>query len=230
MSAICDIAKRHSVRVVEDCAQSHGAMWQGKRAGSFGSVAAFSFYPTKNLGALGDGGMVITADRELGDRLRLLREYGWKQRYVSTIQGVNSRLDELQAAMLRVKLRSLDVENDRRRSLASLYDKHLAGESLILPRTKPDAVHVFHQYVIRYGERDRLKEFLQGRGIGTLIHYPVPIHKQPAYAGALTGRGGLPRTERAANEILSLPMFPELTDDQVRSVAQQIAACLAEAR
>lgn len=222
ISAIVEIAKRHSLFVVEDCAQSHGASWNGKKTGSFGHMAAFSFYPTKNLGALGDGGMVVTGDREFAERVRLLREYGWEQRYVSKIKGVNSRLDELQAAVLRIKLRYLDVDNDHRRRLAGLYQSFLAGSKLELPQTKDSAVHVFHQYVIRSSERDALRAFLRSKGTETLIHYPIPVHKQPAYTGCLNGGEGLSRSEEAAGKILSLPMYPELTESQVQTVAMQI--------
>lgn len=224
ISTIVEIAKRHSLFVIEDCAQSHGALWNGEKTGSFGHMAAFSFYPTKNLGALGDGGMVVTGDRDLAEGVRLLREYGWEQRYVSKIKGVNSRLDELQAAVLRIKLRYLDVDNDHRRRLASLYQNFLAGSKLVLPKTKDRAVHVFHQYVIRSSERDALRAFLRSKGTETLIHYPTPVHKQPAYTGSLVGGGGLSRSEEAASQILSLPMYPELTESQVQTVAKQVLA------
>jgi len=222
MPAILDIARRYDLYVIEDCAQAHGATLRGRKVGTWGHLAAFSFYPTKNLGALGDGGMVVTDDIQLAKKVRSLREYGWQERYVSYIPGLNSRLDELQAAILRVKLRYLDQENSRRRTLAEEYRTLLAEAELTLPETKPDVEHVYHQYVIRTQERDALKAYLREKGIGTLIHYPVPIHLQPAYVGRFVKGRRLPRTEAIAKEILSLPMYPELTVDQVQTVARQI--------
>jgi len=223
MAAIADLARRFDLRVIEDCAQAHGAMIERKRVGTFGDIAAFSFYPTKNLGALGDGGAVVTNDDALAERVRLLREYGWRERYVSDIAGTNSRLDELQAAILRVKLKHLDEENERRWRIAQGYDEQLAAASLRLPKRRDDVSHVYHQYVVRTGERDALKARLKEQGIGTLIHYPVPVHLQPAYRNrVLIGSGGLPETERAAREVLSLPMFPQLTREQVNQVSAAI--------
>jgi dTDP-4-amino-4,6-dideoxygalactose transaminase len=222
MSAILEIANRHNLRVVEDCAQSHGATFRGKKTGTLGHLAAFSFYPTKNLGALGDAGMVVTGDPELAGKVRLLREYGWEERYVSKFPGLNSRLDEIQAAILRVKLPHLDEENESRRKIAGTYHSLLAACGLILPGADPEADHVYHQYVIRTKNRDSLRAYLRERGIGTLIHYPVPVHQQPAYAARLSGRIPLPRTEEAAKQILSLPMYPELTTDQVQTVTREI--------
>jgi dTDP-4-amino-4,6-dideoxygalactose transaminase len=225
MAAIVEIAQRHDLRVIEDCAQSHGATYRGKKTGTWGHIATFSFYPTKNLGALGDGGMVVTDDAELAQRVRLLREYGWKERYVSHIAGLNSRLDEVQAAILRVKLRYLDAENEKRRRLAQMYHALLAGTGPTLPETRPDVSHVYHQYVIRTRQRDALQAYLREQGTGTLIHYPVPVHLQPAYAGRVTDGHSLPQTEAVVASILSLPMYPELEVDQVQTVAQQIAEC-----
>lgn len=220
MDAIRELARRYDLRVIEDCAQAHGAKIDDNRVGSIGDIAAFSFYPTKNLGALGDGGAVVTNDDELAERLRLLREYGWRERYVSEIAGMNSRLDELQAAVLRVKLKSLDEENERRRQIALRYDELLAGSSLQLPEVCSSVSHVYHQYVVRSDERDALKERLRAKGIGTLIHYPVPVHQQPAYQNRMAL--ALPETERAAREVLSLPMFPQLTEGQVAQVISAI--------
>ncbi|HXY98794.1 MAG TPA: DegT/DnrJ/EryC1/StrS family aminotransferase [Stellaceae bacterium] len=219
LDAILPLARRHGARVVEDCAQSHGALSGGSRAGSRGDLAAFSFYPTKNLGALGDGGMVVTADAALAERLRALREYGWRERYVSDVAGTNSRLDELQAAVLRVKLGRLDAGNARRAALAAAYDRGLAGLALGLPARRAGASHVFHQYVLRSPARDALRDGLARRGIGANIHYPVPVHLQPAYRGRLAaGPSGLGESERAAREVLSLPLYPELGDDAVAEV------------
>lgn len=219
MSALRDLARRHGFRIIEDCAQSHGAWVDGWRLGSIGDLAAFSFYPTKNLGGIGDGGAVLTSDAALAARLVELREYGWRQRYVSDHVGMNSRLDELQAAILRVKLRRLDADNARRQAIAGAYDEGLRWRGLGLPKRRADATHVFHQYVIRSQTRDALQAALKARGIGTNIHYPVPVHLQPAYQGRIAiGPGGLEMSERAAREVLSLPMFPELGDDQVARV------------
>ena len=222
MEAILGIARGHDLRVVEDCAQSHGATFRGKRTGTLGDIAAFSFYPTKNLGALGDGGMVVTDDPDLAENVRLLREYGWKERYVSAVEGQNSRLDELQAAVLRVKLPHLDAENESRRRIAAIYQSVLAGVGPVLPKTGSDVAHVFHQYVIRTPRRDTLKTYLREIGIGTLIHYPVPVHRQPAYAGRSLGEEHLPNTENIAGQILSLPMYPELREEQALIVAEEI--------
>jgi dTDP-4-amino-4,6-dideoxygalactose transaminase len=224
MSAILEIADRHDLRVVEDCAQSHGAAFRNKKTGTLGHLAAFSFYPTKNLGALGDAGMVVTGDPELAKKIHLLREYGWEERYVSKVPGLNSRLDEIQAAILRVKLPHLDEENESRRNIAGIYHSLLSTSGLILPRVNPEATHVYHQYVIRVENRDSLRSYLRERGIGTLVHYPVPVHLQPAFAGRLSEKTPLLRTEEAAKQILSLPMYPELTTDRVQAVAREVVA------
>jgi dTDP-4-amino-4,6-dideoxygalactose transaminase len=224
LEPILKIARRHNLFVIEDCAQAHGAMYRNHRAGSFGDAAGFSFYPTKNLGALGDAGLMATGNKKLAGRARCLREYGWKKRYVSYYPGINSRLDELQAAVLRVKLKHLDEENGKRRFLAGIYDEKLKKTGLILPKTGPDSVPVYHQYVIRTKGRGKLKEFLKKREIGTLVHYPVPIHLQPAYKGRLRCAGSMANTEQAAKEILSLPIYPELSPRQVNQIAETIAA------
>ncbi|HKT16773.1 MAG TPA: DegT/DnrJ/EryC1/StrS family aminotransferase [Stellaceae bacterium] len=219
LRAILDLAREHEVRVIEDCAQSHGALLAGKRLGSFGDLAAFSFYPTKNLGAFGDGGAVATNAPDLAARLAELREYGWRERYVSHLAGMNSRLDELQAAFLRVKLRRLDVDNASRQAIAGAYDEGLRGLGLDLPARRAGATHVFHQYVVRTRRRDALQAELKTRGIGTNIHYPQPVHLQPAYRGRVAmGPSGLQESERAAREVLSLPMLPQLREEQVARV------------
>jgi len=228
-TAILAIARRYDLALVEDCAQSHGATDNGQMTGAIGDIAAFSFYPTKNLGALGDGGAVVTSDANLAERVRLLREYGWRERYVSDIPGLNSRLDELQAAILRVKLRHLDADNALRRRLAAEYDRLLAKSGLALPQIRPGAMPVYHQYVVRTAGRDALQTHLRSRAISALIHYPVPVHLQPAYAGRLPGADALPETETAARQVLSLPMFPELTGEQVRITAAAVAGWAAEA-
>ena len=222
LGPILEIARRHHLRLIEDCAQAHGAAHQGRRVGSWGDLAAFSFYPTKNLGAYGDGGAVVTDDPALAERLRLLREYGWAERYVSHLKGLNSRLDELQATILRVKLRRLDAWNARRRALAQQYTTLLRDSGLQLPLDLPDGEHVYHLYVIRTPQREALRAFLHARDIGTLIHYPAPVHLQPAYADLGYGPGSLPETEAAAAQVLSLPLYPELREDEVAAVCAAI--------
>jgi dTDP-4-amino-4,6-dideoxygalactose transaminase len=225
MARIMDVARTAGIRVIEDCSQAHGATIDGRRVGSFGDAAAFSLYPTKNLGALGDGGIVATADPELRARIAALRQYGWRERYVSAEPGVNSRLDELQAAILRVKLRDLDANNARRAAIAARYDAALAaGAVAAAPWRVPGTGHVFHQYVMRSTRRDAVRTELAGRGIDTAIHYPVPVHLQPAYAGRVTlGPSSCAATAVVAHEILSLPMFPELGRDQVDRICGALA-------
>jgi dTDP-4-amino-4,6-dideoxygalactose transaminase len=223
MPAVMDVARRHDLTVIEDCAQAHGAALAGRKVGTWGHLAAFSFYPTKNLGALGDGGAVVTNDPRTAERARLLREYGWRERYRSEVAGMNTRLDELQAAVLRVKLRHLDRENARRRELARLYDAALSATPLLLPQVRGDAEHVYHLYVVRGRRRDDLRAFLKARAVGTAVHYPEPVHLQPAYRGRVAlGGGRLPETERACREILSLPMYPQMTDAQAEYVGEQV--------
>jgi dTDP-4-amino-4,6-dideoxygalactose transaminase len=223
LSALVEIARKSGLRLIEDCAQSHGALYRGKAVGSFGDIACFSFYPTKNLGALGDGGMVVTNDPALAAALREIREYGWRERHVSARCGINSRLDPIQAAILGVKLRSLEADNARRQAVADRYDAGLTGLPLALPARRPQTTHVFHQYVLRLAERDVLREALQAAGIGSGIHYPVPVHQQPAYSGRLAcGPSGLGVTERAAPQILSLPIYPQISDQAVDRVIAEI--------
>lgn len=213
---ILDWAARHEAPVIEDCAQAHGALVDGRRVGSFGAAAAFSFYPTKNLGALGDGGAVVTNSDEVAERVRLLRMYGWRQRYISDLHGGNSRLDEVQAAILRVKLRHLDSANARRIEIARAYATAFADLDLSLPPTGG----VFHQYVICHPRRDSLRQSLELQGVGTSVLYPVPIHRQPAYAGFATTELGV--TDELARTLLCLPMYPELTDTEVERVCHAV--------
>jgi dTDP-4-amino-4,6-dideoxygalactose transaminase len=222
LDSIMEIARERNLLVIEDCAQAHGAMYRNKRVGSWGDIACFSFYPTKNLGAIGDGGMVVTNNARLAERARLLREYGWAERYVSHITGWNSRLDEIQAAILRVKLRFLESDNEARRRLAQKYCDRLGNLNLELPTTRADVIHAFHLFVIRAARRDALQAWLKEKGIGALVHYPVPVHQQPAYHGRLRGSNSLAETERAAREILSLPMYPELGDDDIEVVIREV--------
>jgi len=220
MEEILSIAREHDIAVVEDCAQAHGAERHGKKVASFGDVAAFSFYPTKNLGAIGDGGAVTTSRDSIANEIRLLRQYGWQARDDSIEPGFNSRLDEVQAAILRVKLSRLDQDNARRRQIAESYSAALSR----IVRTPPgEPGHVYHQYVIRTDRRDELQGALRDAGITTLVHYPTPIHLQRAYSGrVLLPEQGVPITERESRRILSLPMFPQMTDEQVAMVCEAI--------
>ncbi|MBU2510494.1 DegT/DnrJ/EryC1/StrS family aminotransferase [bacterium] len=221
MSPVLEIAKEHNLFVIEDCAQAHGAIYKGKRVGSFGDMSCFSFYPTKNLGALGDGGMVTTDNFELARKARLLREYGWAERYISHFAGWNTRLDEIQAAILRVKLKYLDRDNAKRRKIAECYHQELEGLNLSLPKTSPESQHVFHLYVTRLNNRDKLNEYLSQKGIKTAVHYPKPVHLQPAYAKYCSNQN-LETTAGLAEEILSLPIYPELALDDVYSICSTI--------
>jgi len=221
MDPILDVAYRHGLKVVEDACQAHGAAYHGQRVGALGDLGCFSFYPSKNLGAYGDAGMVVTNDPELADRIRLLRNYGQRKRYYHDIKGFNSRLDELQAAFLRKKLLHLDEWNVRRRELAKQYAA-LLDDCVMKPIEKNYAYHIYHLYVIRCQHRDLLQQYLLDNGIQTLIHYPIPVHLQQAYQDMNLPPGTLPITEQYASEILSLPMFPELTDEQVSVVADAI--------
>ncbi|MDO8722363.1 MAG: DegT/DnrJ/EryC1/StrS family aminotransferase [Syntrophales bacterium] len=226
MPAVLELARRHGLYVIEDCAQSHGATLAGRMTGAWGDLAAFSFYPTKNLGALGDGGMVVTDDPALAERVRLLQQYGWRERYISDIPGGNSRLDELQAAILQVKLQHLDAENECRRRLAQTYNTLLADTGFSLPEARPGATHAFHQYAVCLPQRDALRTYLRQAGIGTLVHYPTPVHLQPAYQDRLPLVATLPWTEQVARQVLSLPIYPQLSDDQVRRVSHEIVRFL----
>ena len=216
-------ARRHGVAVIEDCSQAHGATLAGRKVGTMGDVACFSLYPTKNLGALGDGGVLATPDAALAERIGAIRQYGWKERYISAEVGVNSRLDEVQAAILRVKLTALDAGNARRRAIAAAYDAALAGSSLAPPVVRDGAGHVYHQYVLRLADRAGVMARLRAEGIATAIHYPQPVHLQPAYRGRTPmGPAACAETARAAAEVMSLPMFPELTDAQVERVCESL--------
>jgi dTDP-4-amino-4,6-dideoxygalactose transaminase len=223
LAVIGELARAQGLRVIEDCAQSHGARYRGRPAGSFGDIACFSFYPTKNLGALGDAGIIATGDPSLAAAAREIREYGWRERYVSARSGINTRLDPIQAAILAVKLPRLESDNQRRQAIAVRYDEGLAGLPIALPPRRPNETHVFHQYVIRSQKRDRLREHLRAAAIGTGIHYPVPVHLHPAYSGRTSmGPTGLRNSERAAGEILSLPIYPQLTDAAADRVIVEI--------
>ena len=222
MGAFMDLAARYRLPVVEDSAQALEATWQGRPVSSFGDVGCLSFYPTKNLGACGDGGMAVTNDAGIADRLDTLRRHGGRVRYHHERLGYNSRLDELQAAILRVKLRYLSAWTAARQRIAARYDELLADLPVVTPYVAPEATHVYHQYTIRAPRRDALRAYLAEQGIETAIYYPVPLHRQEMYADLGLGEGSLPETEKAAREVLSLPIYPELTDEQVQAVAGAI--------
>lgn len=228
ITAIAALCRRHDLALIEDCAQAHGARQDGQRVGTFGDAATFSFYPTKNMGALGDGGAVVMRDAARAEEVAALRQYGWHKHYISDSAGVNSRLDELQAAILRVKLKHIDAQNARRRAIAARYDaalavSPLAVSPLAIPARRPGADHVFHLYVVRSAEREAVQGALRAAGIGTGIHYPAPVHLQPAYDRRVAiGPTGLVHTERASREVLSLPLYPELTDEQVGLVCEAL--------
>ena len=224
MAAIAAFAKTKGLLVVEDCAQAHGASIDGRPVGSFGHAAAWSFYPTKNLGALGDGGMVTTSDPDVAARLKRLRVYGYATKNDAQEIGFNSRLDELQAALLRRRLKRLPAGNARRAALAALYDDRLAGQAALLSEKSPGIVPCHHLYVVRVPDRDGVKQHLAVHGIGTEIHYPNAVHQQPAFASF--PRGPLPETERAVREILSLPLYPELREDEAERVAAELLAAI----
>jgi dTDP-4-amino-4,6-dideoxygalactose transaminase len=221
MRPILNLAQKYNLKVIEDACQAHGAEYNGRKIGSLGELGCFSFYPSKNLGAYGDGGMVVTNDPELADRVWMLRNYGQRKRYCHDIKGFNSRLDELQAAFLRKKLEHLNRWNEWRRRLAQIYHDSL-GKSVVKPIEKDYAYHIYHLYVIRSQHRDDLQKYLMKNGIQTLIHYPVPVHLQQAYYDLNIKPESLPITEKYAAEILSLPMYPELKDDDVFYVADKI--------
>jgi len=223
MDPIMEIAEKYGLYVIEDACQAHGAEYKGRKVGSIGHVGCFSFYPVKNLGAYGDAGMVVTNDKELATKLKMLRNYGSPKKYYHDLVGVNSRLDEIQAAVLRVKLKYLDKWNERRRKIAKLYNELLEDTEIITPIEKEWVKHVYHLYVIRHRERDELQRHLLKNEIKTQIHYPVPVHLQKAYLGI---RVRLPVTERISQEILSLPMFPYLTDTEIEKIVMVIKKCV----
>lgn len=220
MDALTALADERNLLLIEDCAQAHGAEYKGRKVGTIGDMGAFSFYPTKNMGAYGDGGAVITSSPDYAERLEKLRNYGQTTRYTHQSRGTNSRLDEIQAAVLRVKLKHLDQHNARRREIARIYDANL--RAVVTPAIAADRVHACHLYVIRDQRRDGLMTALKDRGIGTLIHYPVPIHLQESHRGLGVSAGSLPQTERAAREILSLPLYIGLRDEEILRVCAEI--------
>ncbi|OGY16956.1 MAG: erythromycin biosynthesis sensory transduction protein eryC1 [Candidatus Chisholmbacteria bacterium RIFCSPHIGHO2_01_FULL_49_18] len=216
------IADRRGIAIIEDCAQAHGALYRGRPVGTFGALSAFSFYPTKNLGAFGDAGAVVTDNLPLARQCRSLREYGWKEKHRSVSRGWNSRLDELQAAVLRVKLKHLKRDNRKRQALADEYRRRLVSSGVIAPKVRPGSTHVYHLYVVRTKARNSLQAALKRKGIQSLIHYPLPIHLQPYFKTRVRSVGKLPETERAAREVLSLPMYPQLTKLQLHTITDSI--------
>lgn len=228
MDPLMALAEQHDLKVIEDGAQAHGALYHGRKVGALGHAAAFSFYPGKNLGALGDGGAITTDDDDLAQKLRTLRNYGSQKKYHNEVAGYNSRLDELQAAILAVKLPALDGQNAARAAIAACYDEGLADiPGLTLPQVAPWAAPVWHLYVVRHAQRDALAARLAAAGVGTLVHYPLPPHLQPAYAELGLAEGSLPVAEAIHREVLSLPMGPTLTLDQAREVVAAVRAAVA---
>jgi dTDP-4-amino-4,6-dideoxygalactose transaminase len=222
LDPIFEIAAKHNLLVIEDAAQAHGSLYKGKRVGALARAGCFSFYPGKNLGAYGEGGAVVTNDETIARRLRLLRDHGSERKYVHEIIGYNFRLEGIQGAVLNVKLRYLDKWNDLRRAHAARYNELLKGSRLTLPREMPYARHIYHLYVVQTEERDALQKRLNEAGVQTGIHYPVPVHLQPAYASMGHKQGDFPESEKQARRVLSLPMFPELTNEQIEKVAEVI--------
>jgi len=223
MEAILKIARKHKLLVVEDACQAHGAKYKGKRVGSFGDIAAFSFYPGKNLGAYGDGGMLVTNQKRLADKVRMMRNYGQKEKYNHVFLAWNRRLDSLQAAILRVKLRYLNKWNRKRQQHARLYTRLLRKlDGVICPKQSKEASHVYHLYVVQVSKRDELQKYLAEKGIATGIHYPIPIHLQPAYKNLGYRKGSFPVTESLAGRIISLPIFPELKSEEIRFIVREI--------
>jgi dTDP-4-amino-4,6-dideoxygalactose transaminase len=222
MDRIMAVARRHGLKVVEDAAQAHGAFWGGRRPGSLADAATFSFYPGKNLGAYGDAGAIVSPDEDLSRRIRMLANHGRKEKYTHDMEGVNSRLDGLQAAVLRVKLRHLDSWNAARRRHAAYYHEALGDSGVVLTAVHPDAVPVWHLYVVRVPDREGFQARLKEKGIETGVHYPVPLHRQPAYRQMEIPEGAFPVTEKAAAEVVSLPMYAELTEELAAQVVQAI--------
>jgi dTDP-4-amino-4,6-dideoxygalactose transaminase len=222
MDPILDVARRHKLVVIEDAAQAHGATYKSRPVGSLGDMACFSFYPGKNLGAYGEGGIVTTNNADYARTITMLRDWGQDRKYHHLLPGYNYRLEGIQGAVLRVKLRHLETWTESRRARAARYDSLLVSDGIRTPRAAPDRRHVYHVYAIRVAERDQFQRALHQKGIQTGIHYPIPVHLQPAYADLGYKEGEFPHAEQAANEVLSLPMYPELTAEQQGQVAQAL--------
>jgi len=221
MDTILEVAQKHDLKVMEDACQAHGALYKQKKAGNLADLACFSFYPSKNIGAYGDAGMVVTSEEELAEKVRMLRNYGQREKYHSEVLGMNSRMDEIQAAVLRVKLRYLDRWNEKRRLAARIYNELLSHLGVLTPIERDYARHVYHLYVVRTQERKGLQCHLSARGIQSQVHYPIPVHQQRAYLHIAEGVS-LPVTERICKEVLSLPMHPWLTENEIASIADAI--------
>lgn len=221
MDEILSLAREFNLKVIEDACQAHGAIYKGKRVGSIGNAGCFSFYPAKNLGAYGDGGAIVTNDGELASKIRMMRNYGQKEKYNHIIKGYNSRLDNIQAAILRVKLKYLDKWNKKRLMNAELYDNRLNSLDIVLPKVLPNRNHIYHLYVIRTKKREKLRKFLVKNNIQTGLHYPIPINNQPVYKD-LFSKESYPISEECSNEILSLPMYPELTREDIEFICKRI--------
>lgn len=223
MNEINLIAEQFNLVVVEDCAQAHGAEIQGRKVGSFGAAGAFSFYPTKNLGGMGDGGALVTNSKEVAEKAIMLRQYGWKEKFVSDFSGINSRLDELQAAILREKLPFLDQNNNRRREIADRYRTAVDSEKIITPKYFKDTISAMHLFVVESENRDSLSEYLSQKGISSARHYPLPIHQQPAYMDTL-GSGHLPETDKLYQRMLTIPLYPELNERQIDKICSALSS------
>lgn len=222
MTPVVELCRKYDLRLVEDCAQAHGAEWNGKQVGTFGDIGCFSFYPSKNLGAFGDAGAIVTNSKEISDEVKIFRNYGSEKRYYNKVVGANSRLDEIQAGFLRVKLSHLDELNEEKKSLCERYSNELNNEKIILPETRDGATHVWHQYVIRTDCRDDLISYLDEQGIGTIIHYPIPPHLSEAYGYLGLKEGSLPITEKYANTVLSIPLYNGMTKEEQDYVIDKI--------
>jgi dTDP-4-amino-4,6-dideoxygalactose transaminase len=222
MDPILEVARRHGLPVIEDAAQAHGAKYKGRPIGSLGVMACFSFYPGKNLGAYGEGGIVVTSNEEFAKKIRILRDWGQDRKYHHILAGYNYRMEGMQGAVLRVKLRHLEKWTEARRAHAKRYDSSLAGTDLVLPVERPATRHVYHVYAVRTRDRQGLMKKLDGQGIQTGIHYPVPVHLQPAYQDSAWPQGSFPHSEKAADEVLSLPMYPEMTNEHIEAVSRAI--------
>lgn len=223
MDPILEIAKKHNLYVIEDCAQAVGATYKGKKVGSFGDFGCFSYFPTKNLGCAGDGGMITTNNEELAQKINVLRNHGSKKRYYHEELGLNSRLDDIQAAVINVKLKYIDDFNNRRREIASRYNEYFQDvPDIITPNVREDVQHVYHQYTVRVPNRDKIHEALKEDGVMTMIYYPVPLHRQKIHLNLGVDPSTLPITEKYTDEVLSLPIFPELTEDEIKTVAESL--------
>ncbi len=222
MTTVVDLCKKYNLRLVEDCAQAHGAKWNGRQVGTFGDIGCFSFYPSKNLGAFGDAGAVITSNKEIADDIRVFRNYGSEKRYYNKVVGANSRLDEIQAGFLRVKLSHLEELAEEKKKICERYSEELHNDKIILPEIREGATHIWHQYFIRTDCRDELIRYLDENGIGTIIHYPIPPHLSEAYGYLGLKKGSLPVTERYADTVLSIPLYNGMTDEEQDYVIRTI--------